>query len=82
MRYEDWRGEKLSAAEERFCDLLCVFSYVRTCEVADLAMLVDEIRERDVLLVWNPNTKSLDGVDSVSINGGSLQFNIREYGDE
>lgn len=60
-------------------ELKAVFRFIDTADFDELVMIVDEIRCcHDNLLTFNPNTKSLDRIESVCLNGEAIQLNIEE----
>ena len=63
--------------EHRRKEMQAVFKFIYGCDTEEIAEIIAEIRcYHDNLIVWNPATKSLEPIDSVSINGESIQLNI------
>ena len=62
--------------------------YAKMCFlIADMtleerALVVNEVLMLTPMLAWNINTKSLEKIESVSVNGECIQLNIEELGDE
>ena len=44
--------------------------------------IINEILKEVTMLAWNINTKSLEKIESVSVNGECIQLNIEELSDE
>lgn len=58
-------------------ELKCIMSFIDKACTEELAAIIEEIRCRhDNLLVFNLEIKSLDKVESVSINGDAIQLNL------
>ena len=54
-----------------------IYHFIRACDVTELAVVLEAIRGvHDNLMVWNPNTRGLDTVKDISINGNWVQLNI------
>ncbi|MFI0477808.1 MAG: hypothetical protein ACH349_01605 [Candidatus Rhabdochlamydia sp.] len=55
---------------------ICMF--INSCSLYELATIIEEIRCcHDNLLAFNPHTKLLAKIESVSINGECIQLNIQ-----
>jgi len=52
--------------------------WIDTANITELAIMIEEIRCcHDNLLAWNEEHKCLDKVQTISINGGSIQLNLQ-----
>jgi hypothetical protein len=70
---------KAMRARHRKEELIAVYAFIATCDYEEIATIVEEIRcVHDNLFTFNPNTKSFDKVESVCINGESIQLNIEK----
>lgn len=65
--------------QNRHEQLLAICNFIPTCNLEELAFIIAEIRcWHDNLLAFNPDTKLLAKIASVSINGECIQLNIEE----
>ncbi len=51
----------------------------KSFDLLESAAVVGEILKTHPAIAWNPTTKHLDGIESISINGNAIQFNLEEY---
>ncbi len=52
---------------------------IARCDINQAGAFVNEVLMIHPMLAWNPTTKHLDSIDSISINGDAIQVNIEEY---
>lgn len=52
---------------------------ITRCDINQAGAFVNEVLMIHPMLAWNQTTKSLDSIESVSINGDAIQLNIEEY---
>lgn len=65
--------------KHRLEDMKAVYKFLYTCSREELFTIIEEIRcVHDCLIVFNPNTKSLDSISSVCLNGECIQLNIEK----
>ena len=64
--------EKLMKEFVRTCRLIA------KCDIEMAANIINEVLMFHPIVCWNSETKSLDGVESVRINEGSIQLNLEE----
>ncbi len=65
--------------DHRFEELKAVFRFIDGASIEEVAEIIGEIRCcHDNILVFNKNHKSLDKVESVHINGESIQLNLAQ----
>lgn len=78
MNYES----KLSTimTDNRLQEFKAVCKFIERADTKTLALLIAEIQcVHNNLIVWNPTTKHLDDVESVSVNDGAVQLNLKPY---
>lgn len=51
----------------------------RHSDIVEAATIMSEVLTTHACIAWNPTTKHLDEVVSVSINGDAIQFNLQQY---
>ncbi len=49
------------------------------CSAIQAAKIVEEVLRFHHCLAWNPTINRLDSIQSISVNGNSIQINIEEY---
>jgi len=65
--------------KNRTQELKAVYKFIDGATIEEIASIIEEIRIfHDNILVFNQKHKSLDGVESVSINGECIQLNLEE----
>ena len=52
---------------------------IARCDINQAGAFVNEVLMIHPFLAWNQTTKSLDSIESVSINGDAIQLNIEEF---
>ena len=51
-------------------------NYINELTVHDVRLILDIWSDR--IMIWNPNTRQCDDVESVSMNGCAIQINLAE----
>jgi len=63
--------------EHRVEELKAIFRFINDASIDEVTSIIEEIRVcHDNILVFNEKHKSLDPVESVSINGDFIQLNL------
>lgn len=61
-------------------ELVAIYKFITTCDVVELATLIEEIRcVHDNFFAFNPHTKLFCKVENISINGDCVQLNLDDY---
>ncbi len=60
-------------------EMKAIATFIQHASVVELALIIEEIRVvHDCLMAWNEDIKSLDEVESIAINGESIQLNLKK----
>lgn len=55
-----------------------IMRFLDDCSLNAKALIQNEILMVTPIMCWNENTKSLERVDSVNVNGSSIQLNLEK----
>lgn len=64
-------------------EMKAVLQFIDTCDFEELARIVEEIRCcHDCLMVFDSESKTVKKVESVGLNGETIQLNVEEWNEQ
>lgn len=63
-------------------EYLRVMDFIADASIEDAENIVNEVLMFHSMLTWNHDTKSLDSIESITINSDCIQINIEKEGNK